>query len=425
MLDLKFVRTEPEKVREALRARLADEKHLDALLKLDVEWRKIKQQADDLRSEKNKVSMQIAELKKAKKEKEAHKAIKDSADFSKEIEKLEAKTTELEDKMRDILLNLPNIPHESTPLGKSAEDNPIVRTVGKPTKIANPKSHHELGEELGLIDFERGSKVAGHRFVYLKGDAAKLERALISFMLDNARERGYTELAPPLLVTTKAMTGTGQLPKFDEELYKVERDGLWLIPTSEVPLVDYHMDEILEEDQLPQYLTAYTPCFRREAGAYGKDIKGILRQHQFNKIELVKFTTPETSYQELEKLVLDAEEVLKKLELPYRVISLCTADIGFAAAKTYDIEVWLPSQNTYREISSCSNCSDFQSRRANIRVRRKGKLEFPHTLNGSGIAVGRTLIAIMENYQQPDGSIRIPKALQKYFGKDKIEAKKK
>ncbi len=317
---------------------------------------------------------------------------------------------------------LPNIPHESVPEGHDETCNPVVRTCGKPQRDSKAVlSHVDIAQQSGIIDFERGVKLAHHRFAVLKGDIAKLERAIVNFMLAVHSSRGYLEIAPPYLVNTATMTGTGQLPKFKEELYKCSEDDLWLIPTAEVPVTNLYAGEILDEKNLPIKLTAYTPCFRREAGAYGKDIKGLIRQHQFNKVELVKFAHPNNSFQELEGLTKDAERILELLGLPYRVIELCAGDLGFASAKTYDIEVWIPSQDTYREISSCSNCTDFQARRANIRFRGPKGMEHVHTLNGSGLAVGRTMIAILENFQEDKKTVLVPKVLQDFMGKDTIE----
>ena len=316
---------------------------------------------------------------------------------------------------------LPNIPDKSVPEGKDETQNPLVRKWGEPGKRSGDVlDHHELGEKSGMIDFERGVKLAQHRFCVMSGPLAKMERALVNFMLSVHTSKGYREYAPPYLVNTKTMTGTGQLPKFREELYKTQED-LWLIPTAEVPLTNLYAGEVLEERTLPLKLTAFTPSFRREAGAYGKDIRGLIRQHQFDKVELVKFAHPERSFEELEGMTRDAENILQLLGLPYQVIALCTGDIGFASAKTYDIEVWLPSQDRYREISSCSNCLDFQARRANIRFRGKGGLEFVHTLNGSGLAVGRTLVAILENYQEGKRTVVVPKVLRDFMGQDAIE----
>jgi seryl-tRNA synthetase len=318
------------------------------------------------------------------------------------------------------MLSLPNLPHPDVPIGRDANDNREVRRWGEPAEFDFPaKNHWEVGEELDILDFARAAKLAGARFALYKGAGAQLERALINFMLDlHTRERGYKEMLPPALVNRAAVTGTGQLPKFEEDLFRIESPELFLIPTAEVPLTNIHRDEMLDREQLPVKYTAYTPCFRREAGSYGQDVRGLIRQHQFNKVELVKLAEPENSYDELEKMVQDAEEVLRRLSLPYRVVELCTGDLGFAAAKTYDLEVWLPGQVTYREISSCSNCEEFQARRAQIRYRKeaRGKPIFVHTLNGSGLAVGRTLVAVLENYQQRDGTVVVPPVLRSYMG---------
>ncbi|VVC03703.1 Serine--tRNA ligase [Candidatus Burarchaeum australiense] len=423
MLDIQLIRKEPDKVRNALASRGQPElaKALDEVLKLDEKWRKQRGEADELNAQRNKITIEIGELKKAGKDAKAK--IKEMGKKVEEINEANEKADKVRKEIDVILLALPNLPHESVPRGKSGEDNKEVRKWGEPRKFAfKAKEHWEIGEKLGIFDFERGARMSGHRFSVLRGDAARLERALINFMLDYAVKKGYLEHMTPHLVTEAAMTGTGQLPKFEEELYKAERDGLYLIPTAEVTLCNLHAGEQLKDEQLPLSYCAWTPCYRREAGAYGKDIRGMLRQHQFNKIELVKICRPEESYDELEKLAKDAAGILEALGLPYRVMELCTADLGFASAKTYDIEVWLPGQQQYREISSCSDCEDFQARRMNCRFWRKGgKLEFPHTLNGSGLAVGRTMIAIMENYQAADGAVEIPKVLVPYFGKNRID----
>ncbi len=417
MLDIREIRENPEPFLEGLKKRGVEKKEFDKLLKLDKEWREVKQEDDELRAERNKLALEISGKKKKKED--ASDIIEKTKKLSSKIGKIDDEKKGLEEKMDEILLTLPNIPHESVPVGESEEDNIVIREWGEPRKNSRDvKPHYELG----LIDFERGAKLAGHRFAVLKSFAAKLERALISYMLDINTGRGYKEFFVPYMVNKKTMTGTGQLPKFEEDLYKCERDELYLIPTAEVPLTNMHAEEILDEVSLPRHYTAYTPCFRSEAGAYGKDIKGIMRQHQFDKVELVKLTTPETSYDELEKLVKDAEYILQKLEIPYITRVLCTGDMGFASAKTYDIEVWVPSQDKYREISSCSNCTDFQARRANIRFWRDGKPEFVHTLNGSGLAVGRTMIAILENYQDENG-IDVPKVLRDYMRMDRLEFK--
>ena len=366
------------------------------------------------------------EIGKAKKQGLDTAAIQErSRARSQQIKQLGADLDAIEQERGQALLVLPNLPHESVPVGASAADNPVVRTWGEPKSYSfEPQAHWDLGPALGIIDFERGTKISGARFTVLSGLGARLERALINFMLDlHTSEHGYREMEPPFMVNAASLLGTGNLPKFEADLFKIAGDwDLYLIPTAEVPLTNLHRAEILDSRELPIKYTAYTPCFRSEAGSYGQDVRGLIRQHQFDKVELVKLTTPEQSYAELESLVASAEEVLKRLELPYRTVVLCTGDMGFASAKTYDIEVWLPSQKTYREISSCSNTEAFQARRANIkyRVNGTGKPEFVHTLNGSGLAVGRTLIAILENYQQADGSIRVPEALKPYLRLDVI-----
>src|SRR3989338_2810917 len=422
MLDIHLIRKDPDRVRHALKNRQMKEEtdRVAGLLVKDEQWRKIKKEEEGLRAERNKLNIEIIKMKKARKEKEAQKAIKRSGEISARIKEISEETKKLEEEIRNSLLVLPNVPHESVPRGKDAADNTEIRKWGKPAK-RKIQSHDVLAAKKGYIDFERGAKLAGHRFAVLKGPLAALERGLINFMLGLQVSNGYQEILPPHLVNTAVMEGTGQLPKFESDLYKCRDDDLWLVPTAEVPLTNLFAGEVLEEKDLPLKFTAYTPCYRREAGAYGKDIKGYLRQHQFNKVELVQFAHPEQSFKELETLTRDAEAVLQALNLPYRVVSLCTGDLGFAAAKTYDLEVWLPSQDKYREISSCSNCTDFQARRANIKFRNsKGELQFVHTLNGSGLAVGRTLIAILENFQE-DNSILIPKLLQDFMGEETIE----
>jgi seryl-tRNA synthetase len=370
---------------------------------------------EQLRYERNSVSEQIAQLKKEKKA--ASEKITAMREVSQRIKDLEIGLEEKENALRNLLLVIPNIPHDTVAPGKCSDDNPEIRKWGElPTFSFTPKPHWDIGESLGILDFERGAKITGARFTLYWALGARLERALINFMLDlHTKEHGYVEVLPPFLVNRESMTGTGQLPKFEEDLFKTSLD-YFLVPTAEVPVTNIHANEVLSEKDLPLYYTAYTPCFRKEAGSYGKDTRGLIRQHQFNKVEMVKFTTPEASYEELEKLLLNAEEVLKKLEIHYRVVSLCSADLGFSASKTYDIEVWLPGQNVYREISSCSNFEDFQARRANIRYRTEaGKMRYVHTLNGSGLAVGRTLVAILENYQQEDGTVLVPRALIPYM----------
>jgi len=394
---------------------------LDKILALDKEWRQHKKEEEDLRAERNKLSMEINNEKKAGRQ--AVDQIKRSGEIASRIKEIGEKTKHFEQESREMLMFIPNIPHSSVPLGLNESANVEVRKVGKPKKkSADVLDHHTLGERSGLIDFDRGVKLAMHRFSVLKGPVAKLERALINFMLNVQTSQGYTEILPPFMVNTKTITGTGQLPKFEFDQYKIQDEDLWLVPTAEVPLTNLFANEVLDEARLPIKLTAYTPCFRREAGAYGKDIKGLIRQHQFDKVELVKFSHPDRSFDELESLTKDAERILQLLDLPYRVIELCTGDIGFSSAKTYDVEVWIPSQDTYREISSCSNCTDFQARRANIKFRdSKGALEYVHTLNGSGLAVGRTLIAILENYQEDKKTVVVPKPLREFMGMETIE----
>jgi len=417
MLSLKLIREDPSILENSLARRNMDTAPAAGLMALDKKWRAVKNDADNLKAERNAASMKISEAKKKGESAEAMLAT--TKKLAADIAAADEKAGALEAQMNGILLTVANIPDRSVPDGKDEASNPEVRKWGQPKLTSkDAKPHYEVAGR--LIDFERGVKLAGHRFVLLRGLAARLERSLINFMLDMQVMNGYTEVLPPFMVNKKAMTGTGQLPKFADELYKIENEDLWLIPTAEVPATNMFSGETLKEEQLPMSFCAYTPCFRREAGSYQKDIKGIMRQHQFDKVELVKFTKPDDSFSELEKLTKDAESVLQKLELPYRVIELCTGDLGFASAKTYDIEVWLPSQDKYREISSCSNCTDFQARRANIRFWRSGKPEFVHTLNGSGLAVGRTMIAIMENYQDETG-FTVPKALRDYMRCDRVE----
>jgi seryl-tRNA synthetase len=421
MLDIQLIRDKPDFVKERLSTRGGDHYLLvDRILLLDQERRSILRELESLRSERNRVSKEIGTMKKRS---------LDTSDLEAQVkkiregvEKLEAKLSLVEKQMKEVMLRLPNIPHESVPIGEDEKDNLEVRRYGTPRDFNfEPKPHWEIGEKLDILDFERGAKLSGSRFTVLKNVGAKLERALINFMLDMHAKKGYVEMLPPHLVKPEVLEGTGQLPKFEEELYKCERDNLYLIPTAEVPLTNLFRDEILREDQLPIYLMSYTPCYRREAGAYGKDIRGIIRQHQFNKVELVKIVKPEDSYQELEKLTQDAEDVLRALELPYRVVLLCSGDLGFSSAKTYDIEVWFPSQGRYREVSSCSNCEDFQARRINTRFKdTQGRNRYVHTLNGSGLAVGRTMAAILENYQREDGSVVVPHALRDYLKLDII-----
>ncbi|MBE9541150.1 MAG: serine--tRNA ligase [Proteobacteria bacterium] len=416
MLDLKFVRTKLDLITDMLKNRGYD-LDLSSLKTLDEKRRSILVRLEDLRYQRNKVSDQIAAMKKDRED--ASSLISEMKTVSKEIKEMEADLPKIVDELNMLLLLIPNIPHESVVIGQNADDNPVIRMWGEIKDFDfKPLPHWEIGEKLHILDFSRAAKIARSRFSLQSGLGATIERALINFMLDiHTSHHGYTETLPPFLVNSDSMTGTGQLPKFREDLFKVDGWDLFLIPTAEVPVTNIHRDEILPFDKLPIRYVSYTPCFRSEAGSYGKDTRGLIRQHQFNKVELVTFCCPETSEQELESLTTDAEEILQRLELPYRVVSLCTGDLGFSAAKTYDIEVWIPGQQLFREISSCSNFTDFQARRANIRFKRKeGRgTEFVHTLNGSGLAVGRTLVAILENYQQPDGSVVIPEALRPYL----------
>jgi len=429
MLDLNFVRDNLPFVEEKLRLRgMNPAQVLKDFQAIDTERRQAITKAETLKAQRNRASEEIGKLKKSGQDATALMA--ETKDLRDKIQDLEKTATDYETRLRDLLAGIPNIPHESVPVGKSSEDNVEARRWGAPPKFDfTPKPHWELGEQLGVLDLERGAKLSGARFAVYWDLGAKLERALANFMLDvHTREHGYTEILPPYLVNSESMYGTGQLPKFAADLFRVphgEKD-LWLIPTAEVPVTNLYRDETLEGSRLPVSLTAYTPCFRSEAGSYGKDVRGIIRQHQFQKVELVKFAHPGNSYDELEKLTRNAETVLQRLGLHYRVVTLCTADIGFSSAKTYDIEVWLPGQGLFREISSCSNCEAFQARRANIRFRPegKGKTDFAHTLNGSGLAVGRAWIAIVENYQQADGSVVIPEALRPYIGAERITPKK-
>ena len=425
MLDLNFVRDNLPVVEEKLRQRGMDPA---AVLKdfgeVDTQRRHAISAAETMKAQRNKASEEIAKAKKAGQD--ASAAMAQTKELREQIQTLEKTATDLDARLRDILSGIPNLPHTSVPVGHSAEENVEVRRWGSPPKLDfPPKPHWELGEQLGVLDLERAVKLTGARFAVYWDLGAKLERALANFMLDlHTREHGYTEVLPPYLVNSESMYGTGQLPKFAADLFRVphgEKD-LWLIPTAEVPVTNLYRDEVLDFARLPVSLTAYTPCFRSEAGSYGKDVRGIIRQHQFQKVELVKFSRPENSYEEHEKLTRDAEEVLQKLGLHYRVMALCTGDMGPSSAKTYDIEVWLPGQQLFREISSCSNFEAYQARRANIRYRPEGKnkTEFVHTLNGSGLAVGRTWVAIVENYQQADGSVVIPEVLRPYIGAERI-----
>lgn len=417
MLDIKFVRDNFSKVEQALEARGAA-LGLAGLKAIDSRRLGLLQEIESLRYLRNTVSERIARMKKEGEDASGQMA--DMRKVSADIKEKEKFLAELDADIQEILMGIPNIPHESVPVGKNDSQNISLRRIGEPPSFTfEPLAHWTLGEKLGILDFERAAKLAGARFPLYFGAGARLERALINFMLDiHTSEHGYKEVLPPFMVNRSAMTHTGQLPKFAEDLFKIEGWDYFLIPTAEVPVTNIHQGEILEEEKLPIYYTAYTPCFRSEAGSYGKDTRGLIRQHQFNKVELVKFVSPENSYEELEKLTANAESILRRLNLPYRVVSLCTGDLGFSAAKTYDIEVWMPAQGVYREISSCSNFEDFQARRGNIRFRRKGKKGacFVHTLNGSGLAVGRTVATILENYQQADGTIIIPETLIPYMG---------
>ena len=418
MLDPNFVREHPEEVRAGLRKRGLDpDKELEALAVLEARRRRLIPEIEGLKREQNAAGDEVARAKRQGKD--ASAIFDANRARAQKIKQLSTELDQVEAQRRLILMTLPNLPHASVPVGKSASDNVEVRRHGEPRAFDfEPQAHWDLGPALGIIDFDRAAKIAGSRFAVLMGAGARLARALIEFMLDlHTREHGYIEVEPPFMVNAASLTGTGNLPKFEADLFKIAGDwDLYLIPTAEVPLTNLHRGEILEGSELPINYTAYTPCFRSEAGSYGADVRGLIRQHQFDKVELVKLTTPESSYDELETLTRNAEEVLKRLDLPYRVVQLCTGDIGFASAKTYDLEVWLPSQKMYREISSCSTTEAFQARRANIKFRPggTGKPEFVHTLNGSGLAVGRALIAILENCQQRDGSVVIPQALRPF-----------
>jgi seryl-tRNA synthetase len=423
MLDMTWVRDHLDEVEKALQNR-GGAFDVAKVRRLDGERRAALREVETLKARRNTVSGDIARLKKDGKD--AQSLIDEMRLAGDRIKDLDARVAAADESLQAVLLNVPNIPDASVPVGSSSDQNLEVRRRGVVPKFDfEPKPHWDIGAALGILDFETAAKITGARFVVYKGAGARLERALINFMLDlHTREHGYTEVLPPFMVNEKAMIGTGNLPKFAADLFRVEPFGFYLIPTAEVPVTNLHREEILDGTRLPLSYTAWTPCFRSEAGSYGKDVKGLIRQHQFNKVELVKITRPEESFAALERLTADAETVLERLGLPYRVITLCTGDMGFASAKTYDIEVWLPSFNAYREISSCSNCTDFQARRAQIRFRRgaSGKTELAHTLNGSGLAVGRTLVAILENGQRADGSVTIPEALRPYFGAAEIAA---
>jgi len=420
MLDARFVRENVISVGNGLKKR-GYEFPLPEFLALDEKRMVLLKETEELRNRRNVVSEEIGRLKRQKDD--ATSQLEEMKGVSDRIKDLDERLKDLEAETRALLLTIPNIPDESVPLGKDEIENVEIRTWGIIRQFDfEPLNHWDIAEHLDIIDFERGAKISGARFSVMKGAGARLERSLINFMLDTHTGKGYKEIFPPILVNRESMTGTGQLPKFEAELFRIDDPEFYLIPTAEVPVTNIHRDEILQESDLPIYYTAYTPCFRREAGSHGKDTRGLIRQHQFNKVELVKFVKPEESFGELEKLTNNAEEILQALGLPYRVVVLCSGDLGFSSAKTYDIEVWLPGQNRYREISSCSNFVDFQARRAGIRFRREGKkgTEFVHTLNGSGLAIGRTVVAILENYQQKDGAVIIPEVLRSYMGMDRI-----
>jgi seryl-tRNA synthetase len=423
VLEIAYVRERFDLVRERLAARGGDY-GLDRFADLDAERRRLLRESESLKQRKNQASEEVARLKREGKD--AASLIAEMREVGDRIREYDERLKGVEESLRELLMAVPNVPHESVPAGRDASANVVVRTWGEPPRFDyEPRPHWEIGAGLGILDFERAARIAGSRFAVLTGAGARLERALINFMLDvHTRENGYTEVLPPFMVNSRALTGTGQLPKFRADLFWVEGTDFGLVPTAEVPVTNLHGGEILEEKQLPLRYAAHTPCFRSEAGSYGKDVRGLIRQHQFNKVELVALTRPEDSYEELERLTRDAAGILERLGIHHRIVTLCTGDMGFASAKTYDIEVWLPSEKTYREISSCSNCEAFQSRRAQIRFKRagKGKTELAHTLNGSGLAVGRTLIAVLENYQQRDGSVVVPEALRPFMdGKDRID----
>ena len=421
VLDIKFVRDNLELVQTMLKNR-QNKLTLDGFKELEQKRRALLAEVEELKNQRNTVSKQISQMKKNKENTDA--IVAEMRAVGDKISALDADLKEVESGLRDIMLNIPNMPKEDVPIGKDDTENPEMRKWGEPTKFAfEPKAHWDIGTDLDILDAERAAKVTGARFTFYKGMGARLERAVINFMMDlHANKHGYTEMLAPYIANKDSMVGTGQLPKFAEDMFKLEGYDYYLIPTAEVPITNLHRGEILDAKDLPLYYTAYSACFRAEAGAAGRDTRGLIRQHQFNKVEMVKFTKPEDSYEELEKLTLNAEKVLQRLELPYHTVLLCTGDMGFSSAKTYDLEVWLPSANRYREISSCSNFEDFQARRAEIKFRRepKAKPEYVHTLNGSGVAIGRTVAAILENYQQEDGSVVVPDALRPYMGVDVI-----
>lgn len=418
MLDIKKIRNDEEHYIERLIARGVEKETLNKLIEYDQIRRTSLKELEDLRNKRNSQSASVQDLKKQAAHEEAEKMIAETKKSKDRISQLEKEIREVEADFFNIAANIPNIAHESVPIGESEEDNTVLHQKGTPTEFNfTPLPHYEVGINLDILDFERGTKVSGPRFVYSKGLGARLERAVYNFMLDiNTKEHGYTEIIPPFLVNKKSMFGTGQFPKFKEDVFTIEDEDLVLIPTSEVPLTNYYADEIIPLEKIPTYFTALSPCFRSEAGSAGRDTRGLIRMHQFHKVEMVKYALPENSFDELEKMRENAEHLLELLELPFQTITLSTGDMGFSASKTYDLEVWFPSQNTYREISSCSNCLDFQARRANIRYRNDaGEVNYIHTLNGSGLAIGRTVAAILENYQQEDGSVKVPTVLVPYM----------
>jgi len=426
MFEIGWLRQNIEKVRESLEKRGYDSKILEEFIEVDRLRREIIAEVESLRAKRNQITKEIEQLKR--KGEDAQHLVEEVKGIKERIKELEDSLKERERETERILLQIPNIPHDSVPMGKDSSFNRVVRYWGEPRYFSfEPKPHWEIGEALKILDFERASKLAGSRFTVYYGYGAKLERALINFMLDvHTKEKGYEEVLPPFIANEESLIGTGNLPKFEEDLFRIKDRPWYLIPTAEVPLTNLFRDEVLKASELPKRFVAYTPCFRAEAGSWGRDVRGLIRQHQFNKVELMVFSHPDNSYEELEKLTSDAEDILKKLKLPYRVVALCTGDLGFASAKTYDIEVWMPSRNDYMEISSCSNFEEFQARRANIRFKRdeKSKLEYVHTLNGSGLAIGRTVAAILENYQREDGSVEIPEVLISYMDGLKVIEKR-
>ena len=416
MLDIKMIRQNTDEIKERLATRGVKAEKIDALLEKDKRRRELLVETEGLKQKRNEVSAEIANAKRNKQD--ATDAIKEMREVGAKIKSLDEELEEVEATVKDMASRLPNLPNPTIPVGPDESANVELRKVGTPREFDfEPKAHWDIGEDLGILDFDRGAKVSGARFVYYKGLGARLERAVYNFMLDEHAKEGYTEMLPPYIVNAQTMYGTGQFPKFKEHVYQLNGEDMTLIPTAEVPLTNYYRDEVIPMEKLPVYFTALTPCFRSEAGSAGRDTRGLIRMHQFNKVEMVKFSKPENSYDELEKMTQNAGNIMEKLGLPYHVITLSTGDMGFSAAMTHDLEVWMPAQNKYREISSCSNCEDFQARRAHIQYRdENGKLNFVHTLNGSGLAVGRTVAAILENYQNEDGSVTVPEALRPYLG---------